>query len=152
MVSRGMPSLTFLHGSAMEIRRAAKQGKQAYIYQFGDHDPSGILIPQSIERRLEEMCQHLGCPPPIVERVALTEEHIDEFSLPTRPTKREGNSHAHGFEGESVELDALPPHVLRDMVREVIELHISSRSLEVLRAAEESEREGIRALIGGVAP
>jgi hypothetical protein len=32
------------------------------------------------------------------------------------------------FVGESVELDALPPRVLRDMVRDVIEQHISLRS------------------------
>src|SRR5262249_17221194 len=94
MVSRGMPSLTFLHGSAQEIYRAAEQGKQSYIYQFGDHDPSGVLIPQTIERRLNEMCERLDCPAPIVERVALTEDQIEEFDLPTRPTKRRGNSHA----------------------------------------------------------
>ena len=56
MVSRGMPSITFLHGSALAIRSAAERGKDAYIYQFGDHDPSGVLIPQTIERRLT-MCQ-----------------------------------------------------------------------------------------------
>ena len=71
MVSRGMPSITFLHGSALEIRRAAEDGKRSYIYQFGDHDPSGVLIPQTIEKRLCEMCEKLDCPPPIVERVAL---------------------------------------------------------------------------------
>jgi hypothetical protein len=145
MVSRGMPSLTFLHGSAVAIARAARWGKDSYIYQFGDHDPSGVLIPQTIERRLDELCQRLGCPPPYVERVALTEQHIAEFNLPTRPTKREGNRHANGFEGDSVELDALPPRVLRDMVREVIEWHISPAMVAVVRAAEESERELLRA-------
>ena len=44
MVSRGMPSLTFLYASACAIRRAAEKGKGTYIYQFGDHDPSGVLI------------------------------------------------------------------------------------------------------------
>ena len=76
-----------------------------------------------------------------MERVALTEEQIAEFNLPTRPTKRDGNSHANTFEGESVELDALPPGILRDMVREVIERHISEHELETLRIAEDSERE-----------
>src|SRR5262245_47233668 len=71
MVSRGMPSLTFLHASARAIRRAAQQGKRTCIYQFGDHDPSGVLIPLAIERRLEQMCERLDCPPPEVERVAL---------------------------------------------------------------------------------
>jgi hypothetical protein len=145
MVSRGMPSLTFLYGTATSVRHAARQGKETYIYQFGDWDPSGVLIPKSIETRLEQMCAKLGCEPPIVERVALTEKHIAQYSLPTRPTKREGNRHAHKFEGDSVELDALPPRILREMVREVIERHISQRDLEVTRAAEASEREILEA-------
>jgi hypothetical protein len=145
MVSRGMPSITFLHGSAVAIYRAAERGKSTYIYQFGDHDPSGVLIPQTIERRLDEMCERLDCPPPIVERVALTEEQIEEHNLPTRPTKREGNRHIGKFEGDSVELDALSPRVLRHMVREVIERHISPEATQALRVAEDSERELLRA-------
>ena len=103
--------MTFLHGSAQAILRAAEQEKESYIYQFGDHDPSGVLIPQTIERRLDEMCQQLDCPAPYVERVALTEAQILEHNLPTRPTKRDGNRHAQGFVGDSVELDALPSRV-----------------------------------------
>ena len=152
MVSRGMPSLTFLHSTAQEIYRAAQQGKYTYIYQFGDWDPSGVLIPKSIERRLNEMCERCHCCAPIIERVALTKDHIAEFNLPTRPTKRDGNRHAKKFEGESVELDALPPNVLRDMVRKVIERHITPRELEVLRVAEESERGILYKLAGGLAP
>jgi len=145
MVSRGMPSITFLHGSALAIRSAAARGKSSYIYQFGDHDPSGVLIPQTIERRLSEMCEDLDCPPPIVERVALTKEQIEEHNLPTRPTKRDGNRHAHGFAGDSVELDALPPSTLRAMVRDVIERHISPAGTQALRVAEDSERDLLRA-------
>ena len=141
LVSKGMPSLTQLHSSACMIARAARAGKDAFIYQFGDHDPSGVLIPKTIDRRLGELCQKLGCDPPSIERVALTKEQITRFNLPSRPTKREGNRHAHKFEGDSVELDALPATELRSMVREVIERHISERNLTVLRAAESSERE-----------
>ena len=140
-----MPSLTFLHGTAQAIRRAAEQNKQTYIYQFGDHDPTGMLIPKAIERRLDEMCQRLDCPPPIVERVALTKSQIVEFDLPTRPTKREGNRHAIGFVGDSVELDALPPSVLRELVRDAITQHISPEETLALREAEDSERELLRA-------
>jgi hypothetical protein len=141
MVSRGMPSITFLHGSAQEVCKASEAGKSTFIYQFGDHDPSGVLIPQTIERRLDEMCEQLGCDPPTIERVALTEAMIVGYNLPTRPTKRHGNNHAAGFTGDSVELDALPPRVLRALVQEVIEIHISEQALNVLRTAEESERE-----------
>jgi hypothetical protein len=149
MVSRGMPSLTFLHDTAQEIWKASEAGKSTFIYQFGDHDPSGVLIPQTIERRLDEMCEQLGCEPPLIERVALTAEMIATHNLPTRPTKREGNRHAAGFAGNSVELDALPPRVLRALVQEVIDGHISEHELKVLRTAEESEREQLRMFARG---
>jgi hypothetical protein len=145
LVSKGMPSLTQLYGTTYEIARAARAGKISYIYQLGDHDPSGVLIPQTIEHRLTELCEKFDCPPPIIERVALTKQQIAAFNLPTRPTKREGNRHARKFEGDSVELDALPSLELRRMVREVIERHISPRDLEVLRASEDSERELLEA-------
>jgi hypothetical protein len=144
MVSKGMPSLTFLHGSAQEIYKAVIAGKDTFIYQFGDHDPSGVLIPQTIESRLAALCERIGCCPPNIERVPLTEDQISEFNLPTRPTKRDGNRHAHNFEGDSVELDALPPSELRAMVREVIERHITPEALSALRATEESERDVLR--------
>ena len=145
MVSRGMPSLTFLHGSALAIRRAEERGKTSYIYQFGDHDPSGVLIPKAIERRLDEICQDLDCEPPYVERIALTKEQIEEHNLPTRPTKRDGNRHAHGSVGDSVELDALPPSTLRAIVRAVIEQHVSPEATQALRVAQDSERDLLRA-------
>jgi hypothetical protein len=144
LVSRGMPSLSILHGTALEIMAADRDGKQTYVYQFGDHDPTGVIIPKAIEKRLEEMA--LGCDI-TVERVALTEELITLHSLPTRPTKREGNTHAKGFVGDSVELDALPPRDLRDLVRAVIERHITPRALAKVRKAQAKEQAEIRALI-----
>jgi hypothetical protein len=141
LVSKGMPSLTQVFGSFLNILHAAKAGKASFLYQFGDHDPSGVLIPQALEGRLQEFCEKYGCMPPHVERVALTQELIDKFNLPTRPTKREGNAHARSFAGESTELDALPAAELRSLVRESIERHIDAETVETLRAAEASERE-----------
>ena len=141
IVSKGMPSLTQIYASAVNVCRAAEAGKATFIYQFGDHDPSGVLIPETIERRLDQLCQKLDCPPPCVERVALTAAQITKFKLPTRPTKRTGNTHALSFVGRSTELDALPADTLRKMVRKCIERHISVDELNTLRTAEESERE-----------
>lgn len=143
LASKGMPSLTFLHSTAEQMRMEWRTRRRpTYIYQFGDHDPTGALIPRAIEARLREFCPDIDL---TVERVALTEEQIAEYNLPTRPTKREGNSHAKGFVGESVELDALPPRVLKAMVGEVIERHITPAALATLRAAEDSERDLLRA-------
>ena len=141
IVSKGMPSLTQLFGSFENVHRAANAGKQSFIYQFGDHDPTGALIPEVIRSRMDWFCQRYDCPMPTVERYALTEEQIEQHELPTRPTKRIGNSHAANFHGDSVELDALPSRVLRELVLDCIEQHISATDVDTLRAAEESERE-----------
>jgi hypothetical protein len=142
-VSKGMPSLTQVWGTACAVINAARRGKRSYIYQFGDHDPTGCLIPKSLEKRLREFCSKYHATYPIVERAALTKEQIAQYRLPTRPTKRDGNPHAKDFEGRSVELDALPSRILRQLVTECIEQHISSEQVNVLRTAEESEREVI---------
>jgi hypothetical protein len=44
----------------------------------------------------------------------------------TRTTKRVGNNHALKFEGDRVELDALPAAEPRRLVREYVERHISA--------------------------
>jgi hypothetical protein len=80
VVSKGVPSLTQLYGSFENIRAAAQAGKRSYLYQFGDHDPSGCLIPRIIEARLKEFCEKYDCPPPIVKRIALTPEQIERSS------------------------------------------------------------------------
>ena len=43
-----------------------------------------MLIPKTIKYRLNELCLKLDCPAPYLEQVALTEEQIAEFNLPTR--------------------------------------------------------------------
>ena len=49
---------------------------------------------------MKEICKKLRCKPPTVERISLTQQHIIQFNLPTRPTKRAGNRHADKFEGD----------------------------------------------------
>jgi hypothetical protein len=144
-VSKGMPSLSQIYISFTYIRAAWAAGKPSYIYQFGDHDPTGCAIPKMIESRLNELCKRYWCAIPTVERIALTREQIRRYRLPSRPTKRAGNSHAKQFTGRSTELDALPPSDLRDLVRDCIERHIPSYQVAALRAAEESERDIIEA-------
>lgn len=141
IVSKGMPSLSQLFASSQNIYRAAEADKKSFIYQFGDHDPTGEIIPEVIRSRMDRLCERADCRMPTVERYALTPEQMEQYDLPTRPTKRKGNTHAKKFAGDSVELDALPSHVLRELVTECIEQHISSDEVAVLREAEESERE-----------
>lgn len=134
MVVKGFSSLSYLYEAAEAIK---DQGKPAYLYYFGDRDPSGVFIDRNIERRLREFAPDAEIH---FERVAVTPEQIEAWELPTRPTKTT-DSRSKGFEGESVEVDAIMPADLRTLVRECIEQHVDQRKLEVMRVAEESERE-----------
>lgn len=139
MVTRGYPSVTFLHSAAESI---AAVEKPAFLYYLGDHDPSGIDIPRKVEQGIREFAPGAEVH---FERVAVTEHQIELMGLPTRPTKKT-DSRAKDFKGESVEVDAIPPDDLRCIVRRCIEQHIDQRALDTLRAAESSEREFLRRL------
>ena len=134
MVTRGYPSLSYLHAAGQTI---AEQGKPAYIYYFGDHDPSGHDITRATEAGLREFAPDAEI---AFERVAVTETQIQFLELPTRPTKKT-DSRAKSFEGESVEADAIAPATLRALVRDCIEKHIDGDALERTKLVEEQERE-----------
>ena len=48
----------------------------------------------------------------------------------------------------SVELDAIAPDDLRDLVKGAIEQHLPPEEYSVLKTAEASEREALHALVG----
>jgi hypothetical protein len=59
---------------------------------------------------------------------------------------------AKNFGSISVELDAIEPNTLRDIVSNAIEKHLPEHQYEVLKAAEESERKLIARLVAKVRP
>jgi hypothetical protein len=140
MVARGYASLSFLHSAAEFINDL---DVPAYIYHLGDFDPSGVNAGEKIEETLREMAPDADIS---FERIAVTREQIEEWDLPTRPTKT-SDSRARGFGEISVELDAIDPNQLRELVKTAIEEHLPAEEYEVLKAAEASERELLTSLI-----
>ena len=115
----GFASLTFLHDASQEIaRRWMERGQRTRILYIGDLDPSGLEIERQVHARLRELS---GCAEAVQElrRLTVTREQADLWSLPTRPTKY-GGSHAGDFEGESVEVEAVPPAQLRALTADAI--------------------------------
>lgn len=145
MVCKGYASLTYLYAAAEAI---AAQRKPAHLFYFGDFDPSGVDISRNVERRLREFAPGAEIH---FERVAVNEEQIDEWNLPTRPTKTK-DTRSGNFGARSVELDAIPPKQLRELVRAKIEQYISPRQLEVLKVAEDSERTILMRMAKGFSP
>jgi hypothetical protein len=137
-VARGYSSMTFIYEAAEDIKRI---GKPAYIYHFGDCDPSGVDAANKIEIGLLRHGADVH-----FERVAITEEQIETLHLPVRETKASDPRSLRWGNRPSVELDALPAPVLRELVRECIEQHIDHDILERTLLIEQREREVLTAV------
>lgn len=136
----GFSSISLAYQAAENINYATDDGERsALIFYIGDYDPAGVLIDVSIERELRT---HLH---PNVSlsfgRIAITEEQIEEYDLPTRPRKPKDLRASHVR--ASVEAEAMPAHILRQLLVENIEEHLPVGALHVARVAERSEREHI---------
>src|SRR5262245_41768556 len=143
MVARGYASLSFLHSAAEYINDL---DVPTYIYHLGDFDPSGVNGGEKIEETLRELAPDADI---TFERIAVTPEQIADWDLSTRPTKS-SDTRSKNFGEISVELDAIEPNQLRTLVQEAIERHLPPEQFEVLKAAEESERDIITRLVGKV--
>jgi hypothetical protein len=142
MVARGYASLSFLHSAAEHINSL---DVPAHIYHLGDFDPSGVNAGEKIEEALRELAPDAEIH---FERIAVNPDQIVTWHLPTRPTKTT-DTRSKGFGAISVELDAIEPQRLRDLVQSAIERHLPPRQFKVLKAAEESERSLIRQIVAG---
>jgi hypothetical protein len=141
LVMRGFPSETFIYSAAETINESEKK---TWICYFGDYDPSGVKISDSIETKLYEWS-------PLVRfiRVAVTPEQAQR--LPSRPTKLHSksgklNTHAKGWQGESVELDAIPANQLKALVEMCITAHVPAGHLEAIHQTEAIERQTLKNL------
>jgi hypothetical protein len=132
MVARGYAFLSFLYSAAEFINELEVP---THIYHLADFDPSGVNAGEKIEQTLRELAPDAEI---FFERIAVTPEQISAWELPTRPTKS-SDSPAKGFGDISVELDAIEPNQLRELVQQAIEQH--------LPVAEESERELLTSLL-----
>ena len=74
MVARGYASLSFLHTATQYI---AGLDVPAYIYHFGDHDPSGVNAAEKIKETLRELARDAEIH---FQRVAVTGWQIEEFT------------------------------------------------------------------------
>jgi hypothetical protein len=142
MVAKGYSSITFLHSAAQAIQA---RGKPAYIYHFGDLDPSGVDAARHVDESLRRYAPGAEIH---FERPAVTRQQVEEWNLPTRPTKQTDTRAKKFGNATSVELDAIPAQKLRQIVRECIERHVDQDQLKILKVAEESERDLLKKWAG----
>lgn len=137
---KGYPSLTFLHDATKRFKDAYNRGQQPVIIYFGDYDPSGEDIP----RALEENIKLLGCPQIEVRRIALKEWQVVDWKLPPAPTKITDSRSANWDGLGQVELDAVKPEVLIQLLDKAVEDLFDENLYDELKEREEEEREAFR--------
>jgi len=117
--------------------------KNLVMLYLGDYDPSGVDISRDLKRRFEEWGVELAA----FTRLALTRNQIEEYELPPMPAKRGDPRYANFVMSHgdfAVELDALPPRVLRELVDNAI---LRCLDVQVFReevAKEQSEKAWLR--------
>lgn len=137
---KGYPSLSMIHNALMSWDR----DKEVCIRYFGDHDPSGADIPRYIQEAIREMNPWID-----LDFKAVTEEQIDEYALPTRPTKP-SDSRSANFFGESVEVDAFSPDDLRELVGRAIADEIDDDLWQEAEEVEEEQHEQLKKAIDSI--
>ena len=134
----GFTSLTFAYEAATDIDDHGRD--RAVVLYLGDYDPAGVLIDRRIE---SELRGHLATPLDF-RRLAINPDQIERYDLPTKPRKR-GERRAAEIE-LTVEAEAMPAGILRSILAEAIEGFLPAGALDNITVAEESEREGLRAI------
>lgn len=132
----GYSSQSYVDVVAEDVKR---QRRPAVLIYGGDFDPSG----EDIDR---DFLERVGCFGR-VERVALHAEQIQQYNLPPQPGKST-DARAAGFirrHGElmQVELDALPPDVLRELYRAALDAYWDVSAYESVVKVETRERRSL---------
>ncbi len=131
----GFSSITFVHEAAQEINDR-DDGRPVTVFYIGDYDPAGVLIDVSLERELRH---HLDDEIELrFIRLGITPEQVAEYDLPTKPRKETDKRSLHVE--RTVEAEAMPARILRQLLRENIEALLPPDALRVAKVAEESER------------
>jgi len=135
----GFSSETFIWEAAQQINRASN-GRQLRVFYIGDYDPAGVLIDKDIERKMR---LHLDpCVDMTFIRIAITEEQIKQYDLPTK-SRKETDLRVLDLK-KTVEAEAMPASVLRQLLRGQFEALIPDGKVDAIRAAEESEQAFLR--------
>ena len=142
MVSRGFASETFCY-SAIEARDG--DDRDYYVYYLGDFDRAGHDAANSLEEKLTRFADDEGISV-YFEQIAVTVEQVSAWRLPTREPKRKSPADKNWPHNFACELDAISPDRIRRLVENSIDPHVDHEQLAVLKVAEKSERELLKAL------
>jgi hypothetical protein len=146
-VVRGQVSATMVEQIATRMDRAIMRGQRPVLLHCGDLDPTGIAIPKAIQRNLSER-HGIDCD---VRMVALTPDQVQKYNLPLaldaiKPKDPNLDKWLREFgPGQSpVELDALRPDIIREIVRDALMGCYDMDDFKQQKMLEAQERDVLR--------
>jgi len=148
VVCRGQVSATFLKEYAIRAEAARSQWRTPIILYFGDLDPSGLRIPDTIGRNLYVRHGLLV----EVKRIALWPQDVELHDLPFNKTatKKKDPNYAwyceQGYGNYSVELDALHPKDLLEMIDASLCSHLDVEDMLAQQDIQAKERRTLKKL------
>lgn len=144
--SSGFDSLTAKKDIADRICRI---GKPAIILHLGDFDPSGEGIFKAVAEDVGAFVEtdrphgHVNVE---FRRVALTEDQVNMYDLPTAPAKA-SDSRSKGWAGETCQLEALSPAEIASILKSAIYNIVDIDAFVDAQIAEEDDRESLTRLL-----
>lgn len=137
-VSGRYPSLAQVKSA---IDRFQLHNKPRIILYFGDLDPTGKDMPRYLRKTFPE----LRCSDVTIEEVTINVSDVENYGLPTIPLKTKDNRikwYLKTFNVDyGVEIDALPPSVLRRKIKESIWKYLNPNGLEENKARDQQVRK-----------
>lgn len=135
----GFSSLTAI---SLISERAIRRETATVLLHVEDFDPSGESVFSAMVEDAAAFVEadRVILPQRIVpKRVALTEDQVNDYDLPTSPPKK-SDSRSASWIGETCQLEALAPDDLASIVREEIECVMDADKLAHEIEAERADR------------
>ncbi len=142
VICRGYNSITFIADFYKRAEKAISLGKAPVILYFGDFDPSGVDM---LDVPIKTLTDEMGIYGVEYKRIGLNPEHIEEYGLKPNPdaAKKSDGRYKKFVEKYgtdiTVELDALHPSDLENMIRQAIENEIDMELFEGQREKENDD-------------
>jgi hypothetical protein len=152
----GFSSATYVYEARERLKAQQDMGKEIVVLYFGDLDSSGEFMSEDIEKRFKEWRIDLS-----VKRVCLNDEHLRQYNLPMTfdvpvrsgdqiVNKLERDPRAKRFAEKhkgmlfQVELEALDPNILREMLVAALSEYVDEEEQKRIRTKEKLEINRIR--------
>lgn len=132
-----------MYQAANRFKKAyQRKRQQGVLIYFGDHDASGKDMVRDVQERLEEM----GVKSLTVYNPALTMDQVNEYDPPENPAKQtdpRAKWYIEKYGDSSWELDALPPPVLMQIIRDNVIKYMDLDLFQQVRIKEANQKKVI---------